>query len=169
MRYRIKEKVLSLHGAYRIFDENDAECYHVKQDMVSITNKTHLYDMNDEQVALIHKKVMSMHSVHYLEMSDGTQGELSEKKFLQLHDNYQVEGFGWEIEGDIWGHEFRILDSSSHVIAESKEAWISVGDLFTVDVYDPSQTAKIIAVLVTLSLIHRDRETAMRNSTSGGN
>lgn len=166
MRYRIKEKVLSLHGAYLIFDENDNECYHVKQNAVSITNKTHLYDMNEKEIALIHKKVISMHAVHYLEMSDGTQGEISEKKFLQLHDNYQVDGFGWQIEGDVWGHEFRILDHNSHVIAESKEAWISIGDLFTVDVYDSSQTTKILAVLITLSLIHRDREAAMRNSSS---
>ena len=43
MKYRIKEKVLSLHGAYQIFDENDNECFHVKQNAVSLTNKTVSY------------------------------------------------------------------------------------------------------------------------------
>lgn len=166
LKYRIKEKVLSLHGAYQIFDENDNECFHVKQNAVSLTNKTHLYNMNNKEIAFIHKKVMSMHSVHYLEMADGTQGEISEKKLFQLHDNYEVEGFGWQITGDIFGHEFQIVDAGNQIIAESREAWFSIGDLFTVDIYDETQTEKVLAVLVTLSLIHRDREAAMHNTSS---
>ena len=165
MRYHIKEKVLSLHGAYKISDENGNDCYYVKQNVVSLTNKT-LYDMRDHEIALIHRKAISMHSVHYLEMADGTQGTISEKKMFQLHDNYHVNGFDWQVNGDIFGHEFQILDSDDQVIAESTEAWFSIGDLFTIDIYDETQTEKVLVVLITLSLIHRDREAAMSNASS---
>ena len=166
MRYHIKEKVLSLHGAYKISDENGNDCYYVKQNVVSLTNKTHLYDMRDHEIALMHRKAISMHSVHYLEMADGTQGTISEKKMFQLHDNYHVNGFDWQVNGDIFGHEFQILDSDDQVIAESTEAWFSIGDLFTIDIYDETQTEKVLVVLITLSLIHRDREAAMSNASS---
>lgn len=166
MRYHIKEKVLSLHGVYNIYDEQGNECYYIKQKPISITNETHLYNMKDEEVALIRRKIMSMHAVHYVEMKNGEQAEISEKKYLQIHDNFVIEGFGWHVDGDIWGHEFSVKDSSEQLIAEAQEKWFSVGDLFTVDILDERNAEKVIAVLITLSLIHRDRTNAMTASST---
>ena len=165
MKYRIRQKVLSLHGVYNIYDETGEECYFIKQNAVSATNKTHLYDQDENELALIHRKMVSMHETHYIEMSSGETAELSEKKMLQIHDNYEVEGFGWTVSGDITGHEFTITDAAGQVLAESQQKWISVGDVVAVEVYDGSQTAKIMAVLITLLLIHRDRiKTAETNN-----
>lgn len=166
MRYHIKQKVLSLHGVYNIYDEEENKCYYVKQDPISITNKTHLYNSQDEEVALIHRKVMSMHAVHYIEMTNGEQGEIREKKYLQLHDNFQIDGFEWHVKGDILGHEFQIVDDMDRVIAEANEKWFSVGDLFSVDIPDERNTEKVVAVLVTISLIHRDRMNTASTSSS---
>lgn len=170
MKYRIKEKVLSLHGAYRVFDEEENVCYHVKQNAVSITNKTHLYNAGDEEIALIHRKVLSMHSVHYVEMANGESAQISEAKLFQLHDNFEIGGFGWQVKGDITGHNFEILDGAGRTIAEASEKWISIGDSLGVDIPDAANTEKVIAVLITILLIQRDRTSAMANasgSTSG--
>lgn len=164
MQYHIKQKVLSLHGAYEIFDETDKKCYHIKQNAVSITNKTHFLDMEDHELATIHRKLVSMHATHYIEMANGDQATISEEKMIQLHDNYEIGGFGWTIKGGVLGHDFQILDANGSMIAESQQKWISVGDKVAVNVYVDSQAVKVLAVLITILLIHRDRENAVAHN-----
>lgn len=165
MRYRIKEKVLSLHGVYRVFDEEERVCFHIKQKAVSLTNKTYLYNADDEEIAQISRKVFSVHAVHYVEMANGQRAEISEAKMFQFHDNFEIDGFGWHVNGDITGHNFLILDDADNLIAEADEKWLSIGDSLGVDIQNADDVEKVIAVLITILLIQRDRINAM--STAG--
>lgn len=166
MKFRIKEKVFSLHGEYKIYDEYDNVCYSVRQNAISVTNKTFIYDASGREVAFIHRKVVSMHDTHFIEMADGASTQFNEKKYLQLHDNYEAEEFGWHVSGNITGHEFTITDNGGRMIAEAKESWISIGDMLMVEVYEQNDVEKVIAILVAISLIQRDRKAAMSTSDS---
>ncbi len=166
MKYRIRGKVLSLHGIYRVFDEEENIRYHVSQNAVSITNKTYLYNETDEQIAFIHRKIISMHYVHYVEMANGESAEISEEKIIQLHDNFEIDGFGWRVKGSITGHNFEILDGTGQIIAEAREKWISIGDSVCVDIPDAANTEKVIAVLIAILLIQRDRRNNMTNASN---
>lgn len=168
MKYRIRQKVLTLHGVFQVFDEEEKLCYHVRQNAVSITNKTHIYNNVDEEVALIHRKILSLHYVHYVEMANGESAEISEAKILQLHDNFEIGGFGWKVKGNITGHNFEILDGDGRTIAEASKKWISIGDSLGVDIPDPANTEKVIAVLLTILLIQRDRISATTDSSGSG-
>lgn len=161
MRFHIREKVMSFHGVYNIFDDSETFCYYLKQKMVSLTNQAGFYDAQDRELAHISRKLPSMHAVHYLEMANGETAEIGKKNLVQLHDNYEIEGFGWTIQGGVLGHDFQVLDGSGRVIAEAKRAWISIGDVVAVDILDETQKEKVLAVLLIILLIHRDRKRAM--------
>ncbi len=161
MLYHIRQKVMSLHGVYNVTDTADRLCFHVKQRAVSATNHTVLYDENDLELGTIHRKMVSLHGTHTIEMSNGEKAELREHRALELHDNYDVEGFGWTVAGNITGHEFAIQDAGGNEIARSQEAYLSIGDRMAVEVLDESQTAKVVAVLIAILEIQRDRKNAV--------
>ena len=164
MKYHIQEKVLSMHGVYNVFDDAGNRCYYLKQKMISLKNKSCLYDAQEREIAHISRKVISAHAVHDLEMTNGEHAQIGTQKLLQIHDNYEIGGFEWKISGGVLGHDFEISDHNGKVIAQAKQAWISIGDLVTVDILDGSQTEKVVAVLITILMIHRDR----RNTADAG-
>lgn len=172
MQFFMKEKLISIHGIYHIYDMEGSECYYVKSKAISITRKTYLYDMQDSEIAFIHAKPISMHAVHYITMANGEETEVETKKLIQVHMNLNVPGFGWHLEGKIMAHDFSILDEQNHTIATVHRKWISLGEGFEINVENDSQGEKVLAVMIVLEQILADMEnsdTAAVNAANSAN
>ena len=65
MKYYLKQKLVSLHHAMKIFDEQDELAYEVESKMLSLHDKTYLKDAQGGEVAYLHAKAFSLHEVHY--------------------------------------------------------------------------------------------------------
>lgn len=115
-------------------------------------------------VAHIERKLFSLHERHYIAMADGLNFELSNELFHLVKDISNIEGLGWQLRGNRLGLNFELYDANDCIIAVIGQKMFSLHDKYCVDIYRPEWEKPVVAILITLQHMIRDRES--RSSTS---
>lgn len=158
-------KVFTLHHHIDITDSNEQVIYQANSKMISLHDKTELQTAAGEQVAHIERKFFTLHERHYITMADGTQFELSNEIFHIIKDITNIVGLGWQLKGNILGLNFELYDSNDEIIAIISQKMISLHDKWCVDIYKKEHEQKVVAILITLQHMIKDREAV---HSSGG-
>ena len=161
-------KVLTLHHRIEITDAEEKDVYRAESKFPSLHDKTDLYDAEGRHVAHVEKKFLSFHERHFITMADGTAFELSNEIFHLIKDITNIEGLGWQLQGNILGLNFELYDENGAVIAVIAQKLFSMHDKYCVDIYQPAHEQTVVAILVTLQHMIRDRENASAASSSSG-
>lgn len=159
-------KVLTLHHQITITDEYENSVYHTWTKFPSLHDKTDIYDSADRRIAHIEKKFLSLHERHYINMEDGLSFELSNELFHIIKDITNIVGLGWQLKGNILGLNFEIYDQNGEIIAVISQKMLSLHDKYCVDIYKPEHEKIIVAILITLQHMIRDRQNASSSSSS---
>ena len=159
-------KVFTLHHLIDITDDREQAVYQARTKFPSIHDKTDITDTSGAQVAHIERKLLTLHERHYVTMADGTRFELSNELFHLVKDITNLEGLGWQLRGNIMGLNFELYDADGSVIAVIGQKFFSIHDKYCVDIYKPEQEQKVVAILVTLQHMIKDREAAASSSSS---
>ena len=99
-------------------------------------------------------------------MADGESFELSNELFHLFKDITNIEGLGWQLRGNILGLNFELYDGSGNIIAVIGQKMLSLHDKYCVDIYRPEYEKTVVAILITLQHMIRDRENASSASSS---
>ena len=158
-------KVFTLHHHIDIVDNNENVVYESNSKMISLHDKTDITRSNGEHVAHIQRKLLTLHERHYITMANGTEFELSNEIFHIIKDITNIEGLGWQLRGNILGLNFELYDSNGEIIAVISQKMISIHDKWCVDIYKKEHTDIIVAILISLQHMVKDREAA---HSSGG-
>ena len=158
-------KVFTLHHHIDITDENETVVYQADTKFPSIRDKTDVKDAGGRQVAHIERKVFTLHQRHYITMADGLQFELSNELFHLIKDITNIEGLGWQLQGNILGLNFELYDAEGGIIAVIGQKLFSVHDKYCVDIYRPDLEEIVVAILITLQHMIRDRESSSSSSS----
>ena len=158
-------KVFTLHHHIDITDGNEQVVYQSNSKMISLHDKTDLTTATGEQVAHIERKLLTLHERHYITMADGTQFELSNEIFHIIKDITNIVGLGWQLKGNVLGLNFELYDSNGEIIAVISQKMISLHDKWCVDIYKKKHEQKVVAILITLQHMIKDREAV---HSSGG-
>ena len=150
-------KVFTLHHRIEIVDERERVAYRAESRAISLHDKTDLYDANDAPVAHIERKIITLHERQFVTMADGTCFELSNELFHVFKDITNIEGLGWQLRGNIAGLNFELYDETGGIIAVISQKMISLHDKYCVDVYRPDAEPIVVAILITLQHMMRDR------------
>lgn len=159
-------KVLSLHHNIDITDDHGNIVYQAASKFLSIHDKTDVTDANGVHVAHIERKVFTIHERHYITMADGTSFELSNELLHLIRDITNIEGLGWQLRGNILGLNFTLLDENGETVAVIGQKLLSLHDKYCIDIYQPEHEKTVIAILVTLQHMMRDR--AASGASGGG-
>ena len=164
-------KVLSLHKDTDITDENGNVIYRSASKFLSLHDKTDITDSSGNHVAHIERKFFSLHERHFITMADGRYFELSNELWHLVKDVSNIEGLGWVLQGNIAGLNFELYDQAGQVIAVISQKMFSIHDKYCVDIYRPEEEKTVVAILVTLQHMIKDREAsaASSSSSSGSN
>ena len=162
-------KVFTLHHRIDITDDREQVVYQAQTKFLSLHDKTDITDASGNPVAHIEKKILTLHQRHFITMSDGQSFELSNELFHLIKDITNIEGLGWQLQGNILGLNFELYDQAGNVIAVIGQKMLSIHDKYCVDIYQPELERQVIAILITLQHMIRDREnTAAASSSSAG-
>lgn len=161
-------KVFSLHHHIDITDDRERVVYQANSKVFSIRDKTDVVDADGNQVAHIESKVFSLHERHYVTMASGEKFELSNEFFHLIKDITNIEGLGWQLRGNIVGLNFELYDRDESIIAVIGQKAISLHDKFCIDIYRPECERIVVAILVTLIHMMKDRENSVSFSSSSG-
>ncbi len=156
-------KVMTLHRRIDITDANEQVVYQASTKFPSLHDKTDVVDASGAQVAHIEKKFFTLHERHFITMADGTSFQLSNELFHLIKDITNIEGLGWQLRGNILGLNFQLYDADGSVIAVIGQKMFSLHDKYCVDIYRPEAEKTVVAILITLQHMIKDRE---NNSSS---
>ena len=166
-------KVLSLHKHTDITDEHEQVVYHAQTKFPSLHDKTDVMDASGNRVAHIERKLLTLHERHFVTMENGASFELSNELFHLVRDITNIEGLGWQLRGNIAALNFELYDKRGQIIAVICQKFMSLHDKYSVDIYQPEHEQAVIAILVTLQHMIKDRESrsavSSSSSSSGSN
>lgn len=164
-------KFFNLHQDTDITDENGNMVYHSHSKFFSIRDKTDITDSTGAQVAHIERKIFTLHERHFITMADGTYFELSNELWHIVKDISNLEGLGWVLRGNIAGLNFQLYDQQENIIAVIGQKLFSIHDKYCVDIYKPEAERTVVAILVTLQHMMRNRaavSSSFSSSSSSG-
>jgi uncharacterized protein YxjI len=165
-------KVFTLHHHIDITNEKEEVVYQANTKFPSLHDKTDVTDAEGKQVAHIERKFFTLHERHFITMADGTRFELSNELFHLVKDISNIEGLGWQLRGNIAGLNFELYDGQENIIAVIGQKMLSIHDKYCIDIYRPEVEDKVVAILVTLQHMMKDRAAsaaASSSSSSSGN
>ena len=156
-------KVMTVHHRIEVTDAEGSVVYRAQTKFPSLHDKTDVFDAAGERVAHIEKQIFTLHERHFVYMADGTAFELSNEIFHIIRDITNIEGLGWKLQGNILGLNFELYDENGEIIAVIAQKMLSLHDRFCIDIYRPELERIVVAILITLQHMIRDRA----NSSSG--
>ena len=159
-------KVMTVHHRIEIVDENSAVVYRAETKFPSLHDKTEIYDAGGRHIAHMERKVFSLHERHFVTMDAGPSFEISNELFHLIKDITNIEGLGWQLQGNILGLNFELYDTNGSIIAVIAQKMFSLHDKYCIDIYQPQYEKTVVAILVTLQHMIRDRESAAAASSS---
>ena len=159
-------KVFTLHHHIDITDDREHVVYQANTKFPSIHDKTDITDEQGNHVAHMERKLLTLHQRHFVTMADGTRFELSNELFHLIKDITNIEGLGWQLRGKIVGLNFELYDTDESVIAVIGQKMLSIHDKYCIDIYKPEYERKVVAILVTLQHMMRDRAASASFSSS---
>ena len=99
-------------------------------------------------------------------MADGFKFELSNEFFHIIKDITNIVGLDWQLRGNIMALNFELYDQNDCIIAVIGQKMLSLHDKYCIDIYRPEQEKIVIAILVTLQHMIKDRANAASGSSS---
>ena len=160
-------KVFTLHHHIDITDAFEQVVYEANTKFPSLHDKTDVTDAAGRFVAHIERKLFTLHERHFITMEDGESFELSNELFHLIKDITNIEGLGWQLRGNIIGLNFELFDEEGEIIAVIGQKMLSLHDKYCIDIYQPEHEQYVIAILVTLQHMMRDRANASASSSGG--
>ena len=151
MKLYIKQKVFSWGDKFSVKDGFGNDRYYVEGEMFSWGKKLHVYDKTGAEVAFIKQEVFTFMPCYYVYRNDQQVAEIR-KEFSFLFPKYSIVGLGWEIEGDMLIHEYKITQNGSPIVSISKE-WMTWGDSYELDILNPADEIMALAVVLTIDCV----------------
>ena len=159
-------RLLTLHYEIDITDDDGNIVYLAGTKLFSILDKTDLFDSKDRHVAHIERKLFSIHGRHYISMENGLNFEISNELFHLVDDIKNIEGLGWRLVGNILALNFVLYDDEDRVVALISQKMLSMHDKYCIDIYQPEHEDIVVAIVITLQHMIRDRQASSSASSS---
>lgn len=154
MNLYIKQKIFSWADTFSVMDANGSILYSVVGKIFSIAKKLTIYQ-NDKEVARIEKKLISLLPKFYVYVGDQQIAEI-QKHISFLHDKYSVVGLDWDIQGNIWSHDYTI-SKKGQIVATIHKKWFTWGDTYEMNISDNVNQVIALAVIIAIDCVAGDK------------
>ena len=151
MKLYMKQKVFSFKDKFTIKDEQGNDKYYIEGEFLSLGKKLHIYDMNNNELAFVREKVLVFMPKFIVEV-DGKEIAEIVKKFTFLRPKYYVDGIDWEVNGDLFSHNYSICSGAREIVTISK-IFMSWGDTFELDIKDEGNEVIALAVVLAIDAV----------------
>ena len=155
MKLYLKQKVFTWGDKFVVYDSAGNDKYYVEGEVFSFGKKLHVYDLSGNEVALIHEEIFSFLPKYYINIG-GRDVAVVKKHFTFFCHEYSVNGFGWSVSGDFFGHEFSIFDGDKAVASVYRE-WFTFGDAYAIDIDNGVRDIDALSVALIIDAVISSR------------
>ena len=149
MKLYIKQRVFSLKDRFEIYSENEEVLFRCEGDFFTLGKKRHLFDNVGREIAYIEQKVLSF-LPRYTIYIPGEEAAVVVKNFTFSHQSYDIEKYGWSVEGDFMAHEYDIFDEFDKTIATVHKRWLAWGDTYEIDIENRDNLTRVLATVLVI-------------------
>lgn len=156
MKLLFRQRMFSWLDSYDVYYESGAVAYTV-EGRFGWGHKLHILDASGCHIATLRERIFQFLPAFELYIGEQYVGCIR-KEFSLFTPRFTVECSGWDVEGDLFGWDYRITAPGGVPVASVYKELFRFTDTYTIDVNDP-QTA-LLALLVVLAI---DAEKCSRN------
>ena len=121
MQLLIKQRIFSWTDSYDVYDETGEARYEVAAEFFTFGHQIHVYDKRSgRELGSIHEKLFSFLPTFEIVIDGRTVGTIR-KEFSFFTPRYQVDYRGWDVEGDLMGWDYRVMQGNMEVMSITKE------------------------------------------------
>ena len=144
----IKQKMLSFKDRFSIYDSWNREKYAVEERLLSFGKTLFLYDRGGNELVCLKRNLFSLRPAFRVYIKGVYAAEIS-KKLFSFKPQYEICGLGWQVTGNIFGHEYKIMDGDRRVAVISKK-YFTFGDFYKISV--SSSLDELMALSAVLAI-----------------
>ena len=120
MKLLFKQRLFSWFDSYDIYDESGRAVFTV-EGKPSWGHKLHILNAQGGHIGTVKQVVLTFLPKFELYVGEQYVGSIH-KEFTFFKPRFQVDCNGWQVEGDLWGWDYRIRDGYGRTVAAvSKE------------------------------------------------
>lgn len=149
MKLYMKQKVFSWKDKFHIYDEFENEKYYAESEIFTIGKKLHIFDSNQNEACFIHQKVLSFLPRFFINIQGSDVAEVV-KQITFFKQKYEINGLGWNVEGDFFAHDYTIESDAGVTIATISKQWLTWGDTYEIDIPNPNDEILALAVVLVI-------------------
>ena len=149
MKLYAKEKLMSLHNRYFIYNEFEEIQYEIESKAISIGAKTTIYDKYHNTVAYIEEEVLHLMPHYNVYINNALQYHIK-KKFHFFNNDYELSN-NYNVEGSTFNMNFSILNNQGKLIATVERALLSLGDKYEINILDENDITTILTKIVAIT------------------
>jgi uncharacterized protein YxjI len=161
----IKQKVFALVDRFKVFDEAQNLQYEAKGKFFTLSSQKDLYKVGElEKSFTIRQKILTFTPTYYLyDKQDQEVAKLAQQLLTFFGTKYHVvvRGKKYEIDGDLFSHNYDIKDENG-VIVSIRKKWITWGDTYEIAILDSFDEGIAISVVLMIDDALRDRRSNNR-------
>ena len=147
MRLLFKQRFTFGLDTYDIYNEAGETAFTVRS-RFAFGRKLEIYDRSDYLVGTLIGKVFTFLPTFEMYLGDSFVGSI-QKKMTFFRPEFIIDCNGWQVSGDFWEWDYRIVDSTGRAIATiTKEfGWM---DTYVLDIYDDADTLPVLMMVIAI-------------------
>ena len=153
-KYKVKGKIFSLFGEYRISDQSDALCYSAKSNFLRTSMS--IRDEFGQEVLMIRRKFLSLRYTFFIEKDDKpifkVWKTLSFKP--QVYIESLIEPDAFEIQGNIWATEYAFYREGLEFAYVSHKIW-DIRGVYGLAIKEEEDHSLVIALVLIIDMIKK--------------
>lgn len=157
MQLLIKQRVFTLTDNYHVYGPRGDIRYDVEDELFSWGHQLHVYDhRTGREIGSIHQKFFTF-TPEFEIVIDGRLMGTIRKEFSFFTPRYQVDYLGWEVEGDLLGWDYRVVQGNREVLSISKEIF-KLTDTYCMNFANPADEIPGLLLVIAIDAVNCSRK-----------
>ena len=148
MKLLFKQRFFSWFDSYDIYDESGRAVFTV-EGKPSWGHKLHILNAQGGHIGTVKQVVLTFLPKFELYVGEQYVGSIH-KEFTFFKPRFQVDCNGWQVEGDLWGWDYRIRDGYGRTVAAVSKELFNWTDTYSLDVADSRDALLVLMVALAI-------------------
>lgn len=148
MKLLFKQRLFSWFDSYDIYDKSGRAVFTV-EGKPSWGHKLHILNAQGGHIGTVKQVVLTFLPRFELYVGEQYVGSIH-KEFTFFKPRFQVDCNGWQVEGDLWGWDYRIRDGYGRTVAAVSKELFNWTDTYSLDVADSRDALLVLMVALAI-------------------
>lgn len=148
MKLLFRQKFFSWFDSYDIYDEAGQTVYTVRGQF-AWGHCLKIYDAQGAEIGTVRERILTFLPKFEMYLGDQYVGCIS-KEFTFFRPRFHIDCNGWQVDGDWFEWDYRILSSTGKQIASVAKQLFNFTDTYVIDVEDPQNA--LCALMLVLAI-----------------